>query len=508
MATLSYYDIDHFFSILHSITKNLNHLFFHFSCLEFPTETHLSIYQMANPSSIPPAEIALTGPMNNLFELPDKRMGDDQGAISIWQNSSYCPRTPACIQFDLKNQMTIKVRFKIYTPTAVDINIPSQSTDKVGAGKKPAKSIKLNLINPKKIKGKYFEIKSCLFGKSLNEFKIIYLAGMKNIVLNCNFLPKLKWKTTDGRLKQALESVVQWQAFVGALEKSIKKEGVVVIKNKDVEVQSIKENTESDTDSDLHIMANRIFSQAGISGYAGGDGCVLSVPWNPAFKYCLTYAAAWIWAKGIMAKIATQHPPPNTCKFNQEIKKVICMQLQGHPQKLKAVKAPSTSSQRSTRVSKSSVKVDSKPNLKNLNNKRCINLTKPFEPGKSIDDPMCLLSDTESKNSDESAIEILTSHHSVQMDWFLANCKIPYEDDQTCYLLKQAGIIPWTNLISSVQMKELALTTKGIERQIAPHLMDEAKAHYYTDYTVPIFAIKHQMMSIKAQKMLPKLKAS
>jgi uncharacterized membrane protein len=69
--------------------------------------------------------------------------------------------------------------------------------------------------------------------------------GMKTIVLNRNFMPELKWKTTVGRSKQVLESAVQWQAFVGALEKSIKKQGVVSIKNENVEAQSIEDSTVS-----------------------------------------------------------------------------------------------------------------------------------------------------------------------------------------------------------------------------------------------------------------------
>ncbi|KAH9812075.1 hypothetical protein DFH28DRAFT_1084588 [Melampsora americana] len=544
---------------------------------------------MANPSSTPPADIDFTAPINNLLESPDKRVGDDQGAISIRQNPLYRPGTPARIEFDAKKQMTIEVRFKIYTPTAVNFNIPSQSPDKVGAGKKPPKSMKLNLINSKKIKGKYLEFKSCLIGKSLNEFKTLvadacegYSAGMKTIVLNRNFLPELKWKTTVGRSKQDLNSVVQWQAFVGALEKSIKKQGLVVIENENVDVQSVEENRESATiqlieqtngggpnsqvaeerskDADLHILANEIFSQAGISGYAGGEGTVLSVPWNPAFRYRLTYTAAWIWAKGVQANIATQHLPPNTREFNRKIKRSEWQHPNmGVDDRLKAVQGTSTS--KGGKVRQSSLFSESKPDLKYLDrkpfidltnqinskpdvkpfkNKRVIDLTEPIntkpdlkkaanwtelidikpdvknftfknQPGQSINDPITLLSDIASdcgdcntedseaqdfsnettrghpielddtdENASESDIEIPTSQHSVQMEFFLADCKVPYEDEQTRRLLKEAGIISWTDLIPSVQMTESTLTTKGIDRQIASRLMAEAKARYLT----------------------------
>ncbi|KAH9813961.1 hypothetical protein DFH28DRAFT_1083356 [Melampsora americana] len=483
---------------------------------------------MANPSSTPPAEINLTGPMNNreydstagiLFELPDKHVGDDQGAISIWQNPLYCCGTPVRIEFDQKNQMMIKVRFKIYTPKAVDLNIPSQSPDKVGAGKKPVKSMKLNLINSKKMKGKYFEIKSCLMGKSLNEFKILvadacegYLAHMKTIILNRSFLPKLKWKTTVG-------------------EKSIKKQGVLVIKNKNVDVQSIEENTESATrqlikQTNGHGTHSRVLKPS-ISGYAGGDGTVLSVPWNPAFQYCLTYRAAWIWAKD--ANIAAQHLPPNTCEFNQEIKKSEWQ----HPNMgvddwLKAVQ--STSTFKDTKVRHSSLIIDStpdlknvnnkpfidltkqndsKPDLENVNNKRIIDLTDPIDSKANLKKHFNLTEPTEikpdvneilmeaSKNlpsdvdeseedKSDSDVEIPTSQHSIQMEFFLADCNIPYEDKETCQLLKAAGIISWTNLIPSIQMTESTLTPKGINCQIASRLMDEAKACYYTNCKFPI----------------------
>ncbi|KAH9806825.1 hypothetical protein DFH28DRAFT_1160405 [Melampsora americana] len=526
---------------------------------------------MANTSS---AEMPSAGNINHLFELPDNREGDDQRAISLRQNPLHRPGTPACLQFDLKNQMTIEVRFKIYTPKAVDINIPSQSTDKVCAGKKAVKTAKLRLIDSRKINAKYFEVKSCLIGKSLNDFKTMvadaceeYEAGMKIMVLNRDFVPEIKWKTTVGRSKQVLDSVVQWQAFVSGLEKSIKKFGLVVIENENIEVQSNEENTHSamkklieqtnaggeenkDTkvtnlDAELHIMANKIFAQAGIGGYAGGNGTVLSVPWNPSFRYRLTYAAAWIWAKGVMAKIATVHLPPNTREFNLEIKKSewqhpdmgvndrVCMRLQGHPRQLKAVKGrrqqgstlskiatqkhikgptlPHSIESPETKPSLMNIKLEeAKPDLKKISNFN--------QAGNSIDNPIKLssdpqtpiddsdigqsekgeISDTDDIGLDDSDIDpshfeysndelsegdlvIPTSHHSVAMEMFLANCELPYEDHRTRRILKDSGFISWTDLIPSVQLTESTLTSKGINRQIAARLMHEAKARYEVD---------------------------
>ncbi|KAH9808120.1 hypothetical protein DFH28DRAFT_1198081 [Melampsora americana] len=549
---------------------------------------------MANPATNPTADIDLTGPLNNLtdfvfsvFELPDKRVGDDRGATCLRQNPLHRPGTPARNQFDQNNQMTIEVRFKIYTPTAVDINISNPSPEKVGAGKKAGKSIKLNLLNSKKMKGQYLDIKTCLFGKSLNKFKEIVAAaceefqgGMKSIILNRDFSPELMWKTSVGRSKHVLESVEQWQAFVTALEKSIKRQGLVVIENENKEVQSLKEkkdsatiklieqtngggsesqdSKESNQDAELHIMANKIFSQAGISGYAGGEGTVLSVPWNPAFRYWLTYVAAWIWAKAVMAEIKKSewtHP-------DMGVDDRVYMRLQGHPRKLRPVKDCSSSSRKAKPFTNTDINIEAKPDPKKLNRKSLINSSEPVElkpdlkmltnkriiidltdpmeskpdlkkvfndpdmieskgevkkikienqPGNSIDDPIAVSSDTESNHSDtrtgdsdidgidieyskgnpikvddsddsscDSELEIPTLIHTITMELFLTDCNIPSEDSKTRTLLKDAGIISWTDLIPSVQMTESTLTSKGLNRQLASRLMDAAKARYYT----------------------------
>ncbi|KAH9821844.1 hypothetical protein DFH28DRAFT_923313 [Melampsora americana] len=506
---------------------------------------------MANPLANRPDRIPITTDMNHLFELPDERVGDDKGAICLKQNPLHCRKTLACIQFDQKNEMTIKIRFKIYTPTTVDINLPSQTPDKVGAGKKPAKSIKLNLLNSKKMKGKYLELKACLFGKSLNEFKSIvadaceaFQAGMRSIVLNRDISPELKWKTTVRRSKQVLDSVDQWQAFVTALEKSRVRQGLVVIENENVEVQTMEETTESNKDAELHIMANKIFSQAGISGYAGSEGTVLSLPWNPAFRYRMTYAAAWIWAKAVIAGIATEYLPPNTREFNQEVKKIT---------------GGSTSSSNATGSTDSSTRInskghmkelkrksfcqltepeDSKPDIKELKPKTIIDLTdsddskpdlkKVFNDPNSIDSepevkkikiedhigssnehPIAVSSDTEidrmdtrtedsetdgigyedtevdaikvdasESGSSESEPDNSNSNHSITMELFLADCDIPKDDYQTRNVLKDLGIISWTDLIPSVQMTASTLISNGIDCQIACRLVDEAKARY------------------------------
>ncbi|KAH9815497.1 hypothetical protein DFH28DRAFT_892931, partial [Melampsora americana] len=75
--------------------------------------------------------------------------------------------------FDLNHQMTIKVCFKVYTDKGVNMEPLSQGTPKVGAGNKPAKVAKLNCIESKLVNPVYLKFKSCLFRKSLNDFKIL-----------------------------------------------------------------------------------------------------------------------------------------------------------------------------------------------------------------------------------------------------------------------------------------------------------------------------------------------
>ncbi|KAH9808565.1 hypothetical protein DFH28DRAFT_908529 [Melampsora americana] len=506
---------------------------------------------MSDSSSIPLAETPATGHLENLFESPEPRVGDDQQATSIRRNPLHRRGTPARNQFELQNEMNIEIRFKIYTQKTVNINIPSQSVDRVGAGKKGSKSGKLNLIESRAINSKYLEIKTCLFGKSLNDFKDLvlnaceqYEGGMKAIILNRNSMPKVMWKTSVGRSKHVLDDFAQYQAFVTALEKSVKKQGLLVIENHNVEVQENEGNKmliasvnadepdveESKVDAELHVMANKIFSQAGIGGYAGGDGTVLTVPWNPAFRYRLTYTAAWIWAKGVMANLATQYIPPNTREFNEEIKKSewkhpdmgvderVQMRLQGHPRKLQEVqyaKASSSTSRKTVSMTNSGVDFDSKPKWTHLTNCQIIDLTedidtkpiiknfhglseqteskpevkkikKEIQQGDTFDDPITVSSDTESNHSEsddeESEIQLdFSPSHTVAMEMFLADCELPYEDVKTREILKEAGIISWTDLIPSIQMTESTLTSKGIDREIASRLMTHAKARYYED---------------------------
>ncbi|KAH9814579.1 hypothetical protein DFH28DRAFT_928694 [Melampsora americana] len=482
---------------------------------------------MSESLTMQPDGIPFMGPMNELLEPPDERVGDDRGATCIKQKPLYRVGTDARNQFDAKNQATIEVKFKIYTDDNVDINAPAKTTAKGVAGKKTSKTVKLNLINSTAINSNYLCFKTCLFGKSLNEFKTLcanrselYKGGIKTIILDCAFSPGLKWKALVGRFKTTLDDGDKWQAFVTALEKSVKKFGTVSVENDNSVVKSNVETKESATksliaktkakakpgsdesekltkDAQLQKFACEVFSKHGSKGFAGGDGTILTAPWDPTFRYRLTMAASWIWAKGIMAGVASVYIPPNTADFRKEIKR-------SHPQKLQQTQQKEGTSNdnhvdSSTLINNGSsnnhlkpglnLPIDEKPDLTKIGDKRHtgeLRLSKDLEkdlkkikvetqPGDSFDEPISLSSDSESGFEDESD----GMCHAGELEEFLVNCNIPPEDLKTRKLLTGAGILSWTDLIPSVQLTETTLNSKGIHRQIASRLMEAAQAQYW-----------------------------
>ncbi|EGG09991.1 uncharacterized protein MELLADRAFT_95142 [Melampsora larici-populina 98AG31] len=474
-----------------------------------------SSYLVSNSSSMPPPGTPLSGHMNNLFDVPDDGVGDDQQSTSIRQNPLCRVGTVGRETFEKNNQMAIKVRFKIYTNMEVEINTPIQGTPKVGATKKPAKADGLNLIDSEAINTGFLEIKTCPIGMSLNKFKNLvagackeYEGGLKKLILNSVFSPNLKWKTTVGRSKVVLDGAVQWKSFVKALEKSSKKMGVVSIKNDNMQVRVKLSDKESATKKliaatngngngaedqeskhdknkqELNTLANQIFSQHAIGTYAGGA----------------------------MANIATVHIPPNTPEFWYEIKKNqrihpvmgvddrVGLQLKGssqrshganhvlrsighaqagglglkkkHPAQMPNIK-PDIMKIGNKRNGLASTNMgDIKPDLKNI---KVVSINEPIYVSSEYESNW----DTEGESSSfEFEVQRPSTSHTVQFELFLANCKISLDNVKTQTLLREAGFVSWTDLIPSVQLTESTLTFKGIDWQIANHLMSKAQDCY------------------------------
>ncbi|EGF98396.1 uncharacterized protein MELLADRAFT_95720 [Melampsora larici-populina 98AG31] len=489
-------------------------------------------YQMPNTSASPiaPAATPSTGYMNHLFEEPEERFGDDRRVTCVRQDPLLRAGTAARDAFDRNNLMMFEVRFKIYTDQEVDINTPNQSTPKVGAGKKAVKSSKLNLIDSKALNSGYLEMQICPYGKSVIEFKELvagecekFEPGMKNIILNSPFSSELKWKTTMGQTKSLLTDYNQWHTLVETLDKSIKKKCILLIENENVQVKAKegdkakfghwqasatkkliattngggsqdRESEESIKERELATIANKIFSQYAIEKSSGGPGKVLTAPWDPTFFYRLTYAAAWIWANGVVAKIATNDIPPNTSEFRYEIKKSrwihpdmgvdhrVDLRLQGKPRgshgnRVPQVVAGGSSIGKKREGSGSGEMNDIKPDIKKIK----------VEPQakNTIQNPIYISSEYESDWNTESVssshsieIENPSASHSVELELFLADCEIAMDDEKTRTVLKEAGIKSWTDLIPSLQLTEATLTKKGLERQIANRLLTEAQARF------------------------------
>ncbi|KAH9811965.1 hypothetical protein DFH28DRAFT_1223487 [Melampsora americana] len=488
------------------------------------------LFKMSNSSAMAPAATPLTGNVNenSVFEMPDKGVGDDRRAICARHNPLYRVGSLARDTFDLNHQMTIEIRFKIYTGKEVNVGPSSQGTPKVGAGKKAAKVAKLKCIESKSVNPGYLEIKRCFFGKSLNDFKRLvadscddYESGMRLIILNPDLSPTLKWKTTVGRIKHVLTDGDKWQAFVDALSKSTKKFGILMIDNENVEVKAKEDDKESATkkliaetngeavedkqseeskkDSELQAIACKVFSQHGLEGYAGGDGTILTTPWDPTFRYRLTFPAAWIWAKGVIANIASIYIPPNTAEFRNEIKKTqwihpemsvehrVKTRFQGHPRGSHGfggheggshLAGPSEvggvgfqQGSNTTGEKRSGQDVDELEDVKPVIKK----IKTEDQPGDSFNDPITLSSDSESQMNEKTS----TSSQAVDLEKFLIDCDIPPDDSRTRLLLTEAGIESWTDLIPSLQTTESTLTSCGIDRQVANRLMEEAQLRYW-----------------------------
>ncbi|EGG04758.1 uncharacterized protein MELLADRAFT_88500 [Melampsora larici-populina 98AG31] len=347
---------------------------------------------------------------------------------------------------------------------------------------------------------------------------------------------------TIGRSKFILEDYEQWQNLVNALEKSTNKKCTVAIKNDKVQVKAKEasatkklitmttgggsgeqESEAAVKEQELRTLANEIFSKHAIEKSNGGPGKILTTPWDPTCQYKLTYHGAWIWAQGAVANIATTDIPPNTSEFRYEVKKNrwihpdmgvdhrVQLRLQGKPQGAQGfdtadhpIQHGGSGSKKNPTYKHSSISHSSSmPNMKadmvKIGEKRVASNPgemldiKPdlkkikVEPdfSNTINDPIYVSSEFKSDWQSESEsrsisikFELPSTAHSVELELFLSNCNIAFEDEKTRTLIKEAGFKSWTDFIPSLQLTESTLTSKGIDRQIANRLLTEAQARF------------------------------
>jgi hypothetical protein len=120
----------------------------------------------------------------------------------------------------------VAVTFKIHTDTEVVV-VPENSINPAPARRSAAATV--NVIDSKVFHdGVPHEIRTCLYGKSLNQFKEMaaevcerYAPGMYKMVLHSEVATSLTWKATVGRSKSfVLQDHNKWFEFVDLLSKS------------------------------------------------------------------------------------------------------------------------------------------------------------------------------------------------------------------------------------------------------------------------------------------------
>ncbi|KAH9824134.1 hypothetical protein DFH28DRAFT_879433, partial [Melampsora americana] len=128
--------------------------------------------------------------------------------------------------FDQRYEAVVAVTFKIHTDTKVVVD-PENSIHPAAARRSAAATV--NVIDSKVFHdGVPYEIRTCLYGKSLKQFKDLaaqvcerYAPGMYKMVLHSEVHPSLTWKATVGRSKAfVLQDQATWFEFVEQLSQS------------------------------------------------------------------------------------------------------------------------------------------------------------------------------------------------------------------------------------------------------------------------------------------------
>ncbi|KAH9815182.1 hypothetical protein DFH28DRAFT_928286 [Melampsora americana] len=295
--------------------------------------------------------------------------GDDAPAAPADGHPLFKSGTFERESFDSRYEGVVAVSFKIHTDTEVVVD-PENSINPAAARRSAAATV--NVIDSKVFHdGVPHEIRTCFYGKSLNQFKDLaaevcerYAPGMYKMVLHSEVHPNLTWKATVGRSKSfVLQDQSAWFEFVDHLSQSRARRASLLIHTESskltakkkaqanaasklinatngpaavaIELAQANERLANIADiSDnllvtqasekrvaLHVLTAELFNHYAESGNAGGDGVVLVAPWDPNFHYRFTLHDAFIWAKAIQRNEATKHMPPNISEYRSEIAK-------------------------------------------------------------------------------------------------------------------------------------------------------------------------------------------
>lgn len=293
---------------------------------------------MSNPSLTTSAQVTSTndvpavnntneapaiGWMNQLWEVPnDHWEGDDAPARSLEMDPLFRVGSFEREQFDLHNEVVIQVLFKIHTKNEVVIEAQN-------ASKKSGTAV--NLIDSKLFnEGEVLEFRTCLYGKSFNDFKELsgaicerYAPGMKKMVLHSEAAPNLTWKRRRAVLLIYTESsklTAKKRAQASAAKQLIASTNGPEAIHQELSITNERLKA-SEKLVALHETTATIFTKHAETGIAGGDGAILTAPWDPNFQYRFTLKVAFKWALGVQNNMATLTMPPNTSDYRTEIAK-------------------------------------------------------------------------------------------------------------------------------------------------------------------------------------------
>ncbi|KAH9822685.1 hypothetical protein DFH28DRAFT_1119698 [Melampsora americana] len=446
---------------------------------------------------------------------------------------------------------TIGVLFKIHTnnpvkdPPAMASNPqpPKLSNRK----KKNAPAPTFAVIDSSTFKNnRVLDFRVFLYGKSLNEFKDLigdvcdeYEKGTKKVVLDSPLTPMLTWNATVGTKKLQLVDYDSYQEFVQNLGKSRSRKGTINITlekpqvkekrdaqasggvayikdingpttieeelaaSKEETIAAKQETKEVKAAKALELEASLLYSEH-LERALGGDGTILTAPWDPTYFYRFTHRCAFIWAKAIRDGYTTRTIPPSTTEYKKEMAKNVVHHHDAtvdtrvkrrYPGPMPGPRSPrrSTSTVAAKRrdfFTNSAVKIKKEP-LSPSSHKRPLEHSSSGTPSSSfkkikeesdsgITPGQCisLLTSEDMPKGDvytyNSDVEVVTTHSSL-LEGFLAQCDISKDDIETRDILRKANVSSWTDLIPSVQMTSNVLTRLGMKFDLAKHLIDSAQ---------------------------------
>ncbi|KAH9817021.1 hypothetical protein DFH28DRAFT_926594 [Melampsora americana] len=473
---------------------------------------------------------------NTLFNRPSNIFEGADAPFPFSQGPLFLPGTDARKAFDQTHEVTIAVVFKIHTNSAEELAAPIPP--KVPNGRRTSGPPKVPLVDSKTFNnGDPIELKTCPYGKSLNDMKKLcatlceeYAPLMEQLLLNSPLAPVVEWKGVVGRTK-AMKA--QKKAQESAAKKLIATAAGTAPGDHEIEVVNARLE-EAKKLVKLHETTAAIYHQHAEQSN-GGDGVVLVAPWDPMFQYRFTLRCAFIWAKAIEQKLATIHMAPDTHEYRAEMAKSRVfhrsMRVQDRVQQRLAARRAARStrpcfgkaSQESNSPTprggqanclvilssdpdpdvKTSGKVkvqnrigatsrlgntvvDVKPKLPASNLECPILDVKPkvgnFEHGTGRSQGATIVldaSDTSDTSDGLDSGEEGKAPHEAALENFLYTCGVAPEDLNTRFGLAEAGVECWQDLIPSLHMTEGTLTLKGVDREIAGRLLARAQARHW-----------------------------